>query len=172
MVAAADAASDVRASVVRNLRQVAEKGVVLPGERTDKCLVRTQVDPGQGAVGGRRQRGELLQGGYPVGPGRVRQAQEGLGSTDGADADLRHLLGGSREVLHRAELATGDRKHVDRPAAAARRAARARWRNRTGPYGGTRQVLRTGCRPPTGPAGPTAPPPRRGGGGRRPPPIG
>ena len=103
-------------------------------------------------------------------PGRVREAQQCLGSADGADADVGHLLGRSRQVLHRAELATGDRKDVDRPEQGRRqqavRAAEARLR----PSGGTRRARRTGCRRPRGPAGPTARPPRRGGCGRRPPP--
>jgi hypothetical protein len=107
MVAAADAASD--------LRQVTEKGVVVVGDRTDKRLVRAQIDPSQGAVGGRGQGGQLLQGGDPVGPGRVRQAEKGLGSTDRTDPDVGHLLGGAGQVLDRAELAPGDRKHVDGP---------------------------------------------------------
>ena len=88
---------------------------MLPGERTDKGLVRTQIDAGQGLVGGRRQRGELLQGGDAIGPGRVGQSEQGLGLSHRADPDLGHLLGRSGQVLDRAELPADHREHVDRP---------------------------------------------------------
>ena len=100
---------------------------------------------------------------HTVGPGRVWEAEQRLGLADGADARPGHLLGRSGEVLHRTELAPGHREDVDGPEQRRRQEAVGASRSRTRPSGGTRRGRRTGCRPPRGPAGPTAPPPRRGG---------
>ena len=40
-------------------------------QRADEALYRAQIDPGQGAMGGSGQRGELLQHRHPLGARRV-----------------------------------------------------------------------------------------------------
>ena len=115
MVAAADAASDVRARVVRIWARSPAKvfrswarGPIRPWSGP-----RSTVD--QGDVGGRRQRGELSQGGDAVRPSGVGQAKQCLGPVDRDGARPGDLFGRSREVLHRTQLSPRDGKDVDRP---------------------------------------------------------
>ncbi len=85
------------------------------GQGSEEGLVRAQIDAGQVGVGGRSERGELVEGGHAVGPRRVRQAKQLLGLTHGRDAGAGDLLGGPRQVLDRAQLTAGHREDVDGP---------------------------------------------------------
>ena len=98
-----------------NLGEVAGNGVPLMLQRADEALYGAQIDPGQGAMSGSGERGELLQHRHTLGASRVGEAQERLGLADRTDAGLCDLLCGPGQVLDRAELASGHREDVDRP---------------------------------------------------------
>src|SRR5580704_13851064 len=84
-------------------------------QRADEALYGAQIDPSQGAVGGRRQRSELLQHCDALGSRRVGESEKRLGLPYRTDAGVCDLLCGAGEVLDRAELATCHREDVDRP---------------------------------------------------------
>ena len=84
-------------------------------QRADQPLHRAQIDPRQGAVGGRGQGGELLERRHPLRSRRVREPKERLRPAHRPDTDVGDLFRRGRQVLHRAELSTGDRKDVHRP---------------------------------------------------------